>query len=241
MFNFTERTQLLIGEEGVSKLSKAKVLVVGTGGVGAYAAEMICRAGVGHITLVDSDTVKPSNINRQLPALHSTIGEYKVDLLAERFKDINPDAEIVAKREFLDDSNLEQIMSVGFDYVIDAIDSITPKIHLITYCLKNKVKIISSMGAGGRLDPSKVQVTDISKTYQCTLARTVRERLKKDGITKGLRVVFSSEAVRKESVIEVKDEKCKRSTTGTISYIPAVFGCYLASEVINSNLLTNYF
>lgn len=241
MFNFTERTQLLIGEEGVSKLSKAKVLVVGTGGVGAYAAEMICRAGVGHITLVDSDTVKPSNINRQLPALHSTIGEYKVDLLAERFKDINPDAEVVAIKEFLDDSNLERIMSEGYDYVIDAIDSITPKIHLIEYCLKNKVKIISSMGAGGRLDPSKVQVTDISKTYQCALARTVRERLKKDGISKGLKVVFSSEPVKKESVIEVNDEKCKRSTTGTISYIPAVFGCYLASEVINSNLLTNYF
>ncbi|MCQ2360254.1 MAG: tRNA threonylcarbamoyladenosine dehydratase [Paludibacteraceae bacterium] len=232
MFNFTERTQLLIGEEGVSRLSNARVLVVGTGGVGAYAAEMICRAGVGHITLVDSDTVKPSNINRQLPALHSTIGKYKVDLLAERFKDINPDAEIVAIKEFLDDSNLERIMSEGFDYVIDAIDSITPKIHLIEYCLKNKVKIISSMGAGGRLDPSKVQIADISKTYQCSLARTVRERLKKDGISKGLKVVFSSEPVKKDSVIEVNDEKCKRSTTGTVSYIPAVFGCYLASEVI---------
>ncbi|MCQ2350762.1 MAG: tRNA threonylcarbamoyladenosine dehydratase [Paludibacteraceae bacterium] len=230
--DFTERTQLLIGEEGVSRLSNARVLVAGTGGVGAYAAEMICRAGVGHITLVDSDTVKPSNINRQLPALHSTIGEYKVDLLAERFKDINPDAEVVAIKEFLDDTNLQQIMSEGFDYVIDAIDSITPKIHLIEYCLKNKVKIISSMGAGGRLDPSKVQVADISKTYQCSLARTVRERLKKDGISKGLKVVFSSEPVKKDSVIEVNDEKCKRSTTGTISYIPAVFGCYLASEVI---------
>lgn len=235
--DFTERTQLLIGEEGVNRLSNAKVLVVGTGGVGAYAAEMICRAGVGHITLVDSDTVKPSNINRQLPALHSTIGEYKVDLLAERFKDINPDAEVVSIKEFLDDTNLQQIMSEGFDYVIDAIDSITPKIHLIEYCLKNKVKIISSMGAGGRLDPSKVQVADISKTYQCALARTVRERLKKDGISKGLKVVFSSEPVKKDSVIEVNDEKCKRSTTGTISYIPAVFGCYLASEVVKNLFL----
>lgn len=233
MFDFAERTQLLIGDEGVKRLSEARVLVVGVGGVGAFAAEMICRAGVGHITLVDSDTVKPSNINRQLPALHSNIGKYKVDLLADRFKDINPDAEIVAIKEFLDDTNLHQIMSESFDYVIDAIDSITPKVHLIGYCLKNKIKIISSMGAGGRLDPSKIVVADISKTYQCTLARTVRERLKKDGITKGLKVVFSSEPVRKESVVEVKDEKCKRSTTGTISYIPAVFGCYLASEVIS--------
>lgn len=233
MFDFAERTQLLIGDEGVKRLSEARVLVVGVGGVGAFAAEMICRAGVGHITLVDSDTVKPSNINRQLPALHSTIGKYKVDLLADRFRDINPDVEIVAIKEFLDDSNLEQIMSESFDYVIDAIDSITPKVHLIEYCLKNKVRIISSMGAGGRLDPSKVQVTDISKTYQCTLARTVREHLKKDGISKGLKVVFSCEPVKKESVIEVKDEKCKRSTTGTISYIPAVFGCYLAAEIIS--------
>ncbi len=231
--DFAERTQLLIGEEGVKRLSEARVLVVGVGGVGAYAAEMICRAGVGHITLVDSDTVKLSNINRQLPALHSTIGKYKVDLLAERFKDINPDAAITALNLFLDDTNMERIMASGYDYVIDAIDSITPKVHLIEYCLKNKISIISSMGAGGRTDPSKVQIADISKTYQCTLARTVRERLKKDGITKGLKVVFSSEAVRKESVIEVKDEKCKRSTTGTISYIPAVFGCYLASEVIH--------
>lgn len=234
IMDFSERTELLTGAEGIARLKAAKVLVVGTGGVGAYAAEMVCRAGIGAITIVDSDTVKLSNINRQLPALHSNVGRYKVDILAERFRDINPDAQVNAICEFLDENNIERILSGGYDYVIDAIDSIAPKIALIKHCLENKIAIVSSMGAGGRLDPSKVQIADISKTYQCALARTVRDRLKKEKIYNGLTVVFSSEPVRKESVIEITDERNKRSTTGTISYIPAVFGCYLSSVVVRN-------
>lgn len=234
IMDFSERTELLTGAEGIARLKTAKVLVVGTGGVGAYAAEMVCRAGIGAITIVDSDTVKLSNINRQLPALHSNVGRYKVDILAERFRDINPDAQVNAICEFLDENNIERILSGGYDYVIDAIDSIAPKIALIKHCLENKIAIVSSMGAGGRLDPSKVQIADISKTYQCALARTVRDRLKKEKIYNGLTVVFSSEPVRKESVIEITDERNKRSTTGTISYIPAVFGCYLSSVVVRN-------
>jgi len=234
IMDFSERTELLTGAEGIARLKAAKVLVVGTGGVGAYAAEMVCRAGIGAITIVDSDTVKLSNINRQLPALHSNVGRYKVDILADRFRDINPDAQVNAICEFLDESNIERILSGGYDYVIDAIDSIAPKIALIKYCLGNKIPVVSSMGAGGRLDPSKVQIADISKTYQCALARTVRDRLKKEKIYNGLTVVFSSEPVRKESVVEVTDERNKRSTTGTISYIPALFGCYLSSVVVRN-------
>ena len=152
--------------------------------------------------------------------------------MEHRLKDINPDASIVALNVFLDSSNIDDIFANGFDYVIDAIDSIAPKVALIEYCVKHKINIVSSMGAGGKLDPSKIEITDISKTYQCALARTVRDRLKKLKIYKGVTVVFSSEPVRKEAVIGVSDERNKRSTTGTISYLPAVFGCYLASAVI---------
>jgi len=233
---FTERTELLIGTDGLSKLKSSRVLVVGTGGVGAYAAEMLCRSGIGVLTIVDSDKVKESNINRQLIALHSTIDHYKVDILLERFRDINPDAKIRAINEFLTEDNIDTIVENNYDYVVDAIDSIAPKIALIKYCIKNNINIVSSMGAGGRLDPSKIEVSDISKTYQCALARIVRERLKKENIYKGVTVVFSSEPVRKESVIEVTDERNKRSTTGTISYIPAIFGCYLSSVVIRKIL-----
>lgn len=230
--DFIERTELLVGQQGMERLNNASVLVVGVGGVGAYAAEMICRAGVGSITLVDSDTVKLSNVNRQLPALHSNVGRPKVDILAERFLDINPDAKINAICEFLTAENIDAIFEGGFDYVVDAIDSIAPKVALIKYCVEHGIKIASSMGAGGKMDPSLIQIADISKTFQCALARTVRDRLKKEKIYKGVTVVFSSEPVRREVVVEVTDERNKRSTTGTISYIPAVFGCYLSSIVI---------
>ncbi len=229
---FYERTELLVGADAMQRLMGARVLVVGVGGVGAYAAEMICRAGVGSITIIDADCVKPSNINRQLVAINSTVDKPKVEILEQRLKDINPDASIVALNVFLDSSNIDDIFASGFDYVIDAIDSIAPKVALIEYCVTHKINIVSSMGAGGKLDPSKIEITDISKTYQCALARTVRDRLKKSKIYKGVTVVFSTEPVRKEAVIEISDERNKRSTTGTISYIPAVFGCYLASAVI---------
>ena len=233
MENWTQRTEMIIGGEGLEKLSRSSVLVVGLGGVGAVAAEMICRAGVGKMTIIDRDDVSPTNINRQLVALNSTIGKQKAEVLAERLKDINPDLDLTVINDWLDEKNTEQILTENhFDFVVDAIDTISPKIFLIQNCIQKGIRIVSSMGSGGKLDPSQIQITDISKTEYCALAKTVRQRLSKLGIKKGLPVVFSTEMVDKSRVILVDDEKYKRSTTGTISYIPAVFGCFLASYVI---------
>ncbi|MDL2290160.1 tRNA threonylcarbamoyladenosine dehydratase [Paludibacteraceae bacterium OttesenSCG-928-F17] len=233
MENWTQRTEMIIGGEGLEKLSRSSVLVVGLGGVGAVAAEMICRAGVGKMTIIDRDDVSPTNINRQLVALNSTIGKQKAEVLAERLKDINPDLDLTVINDWLDEKNTEQILTENhFDFVVDAIDTISPKIFLIQNCIQKGIRIVSSMGSGGKLDPSQIQITDISKTEYCALAKTVRQRLSKLGIKKGLPVVFSTEVVDKSRVILVDDEKYKRSTTGTISYIPAMFGCFLASYVI---------
>jgi tRNA A37 threonylcarbamoyladenosine dehydratase len=231
--NWQERTELLLGKERIKELKASHVLVVGLGGVGAYAAEMLCRAGIGSLTIIDADSVHSSNINRQLPALHSTIGQSKATLLETRLKDINPEVNIVALQEFLkDERTVELLDSNKFDFVVDAIDSVSPKVFLIYHSLTRKIPIISSLGAGGKIDLSKIEITDISKTYQCALAKIVRKRLKDLGIVKGLPVVFSSEPVSKESVILVEDEQNKKSSAGTISYLPAVFGCYLAQYVI---------
>ena len=227
------RTELLLGKEKMEILKASHVLVVGLGGVGAYVAELLCRAGIGKMTIIDSDTVKESNINRQLPATSKTIGEKKVDILSKRLRDINPDLELEALDIFIDGENIPSLFeSKQFTFVVDAIDSLAPKVSLLEYCIKHKVKIISSMGAGGRIDPTKIQYSDISKTYQCMLAKNVRKRLKKLGIEKGLPVVFSSEQVNKNAIILIDDEKNKCSTVGTISYLPAIFGCYLSSYVI---------
>ena len=227
------RTVQLLGNDRVSALQQAHVLVVGVGGVGAYAAEMIARAGVGHITLVDGDIVAPSNINRQLIALHSTIGESKAELVRKRLLDINPDLTVTAHHLFLDETNIPTLLDEqSFTFVIDAIDTIAPKVLLISTCLRRKIKIISSMGAGGRIDPTQLRYGDISDTYHCTLAKTVRHRLKDVGIRRGLPVVFSIEQPNRDSVIRTENERNKKSTVGTISYLPAMFGCYLASYVI---------
>jgi len=231
--NWQERTELLLGKERIKELKASHVLIVGLGGVGAYAAEMLCRAGIGSLTIIDADTVHPSNINRQLSALHSTIGQSKAALLEFRLKDINPEVNIVALHEFLkDERTVELLDSNKFDFVVDAIDSVSPKVFLIYHSLTRKIPIISALGAGGKMDLSKIEITDISKTYQCALAKIVRKRLKDLGIVKGLPVVFSSEPVSKESIILVEDEQNKKSSAGTISYLPAVFGCYLAQYVI---------
>ena len=229
-----ERTELLIKEEGVEKLNKAAVLVVGLGGVGSFAAEFLARAGVGKMTIVDGDTVDITNINRQLPALHSTVGKHKVDVVAERLMDINPNLELLKVNEFLNPERMAEILDGGnFDYILDCIDSVTPKVSLIIAARRRKIKIVSSMGAGGKSDPSKVIVRDISKTQHCHLAREVRKRLKKEKIDKGIRCVFSDEIQDEESLKMTDGSNYKRSFYGTISFLPAIFGLYAASEVIN--------
>ena len=229
------RTELLLGKEKNECLKSSTVLVAGVGGVGGYAIEMLARAGVGNLVIIDDDVVKETNINRQIIATAKNVGASKVQLMKERISDINPQASVLAIRDFIDEDNVgEFIRRFKPNFVIDAIDSISPKIALIKYCIESNVKIISSMGAGGRMDPTKIQYADISKTTNCALARTVRERLKKQGITKGLPTVFSTEPVKKESIIKVSDERNKCSTLGTISYFPALFGCYLAAYVIEN-------
>lgn len=236
MTNWLERTELLIGNDGVEKLKKAHVLVVGLGGVGAYAAEQICRAGVETMTIVDGDVVEASNRNRQLPALASNEGRPKAEILAERFRDINPDIKLNVYNQYLADEEIDHLINAGkYDFVVDAIDTLSPKTFLILKTLKAGFPLVSSMGAGGKFDPSKVEITDISKTYNCKLARKLRKRLGQSGVTKGFNVVFSSELVDPEKVIAVEG-KNKASTVGTISYMPPVFGCFCASVVIRGLL-----
>ncbi|MDA3891138.1 MAG: tRNA threonylcarbamoyladenosine dehydratase [Salinivirgaceae bacterium] len=227
-----ERTELLLGEEKLERLKSKSVLIVGLGGVGAYAAEMICRAGIGKMTLVDGDTVNITNINRQLPALHSTIGKPKADLIAERLKQINPEIQTFVINDFIEEQQIKELLTQGFDYVVDAIDTLTPKIHLIYHALQNNAKIVSSMGAGGKMDPTLVQIADFKKSYNCNLARFIRKRLRKLGINEGFPVVFSPEDVDKKAVVFTPTEQYKKSNVGTISYMPALFGIQCASKVI---------
>ena len=228
-----QRTKLLLGDEKMERLRNAHVLVVGVGGVGAYAAEMICRAGVGKMTIVDADTVQPSNINRQLPAVHSAIGRPKAKVLAERFKDINPELELTILPVYLKDEAIPELLdSNKFDFIVDAIDTIAPKCYLIYNALQRGIKIVSSMGAGAKKDITQVRFADLWETYHCGLSKAVRKRLQKMGMKRKLPVVFSTEQADSNAVLLVDDEKNKKSTTGTISYMPAVFGCYLAEYVL---------
>lgn len=223
----------MLGDEKMERLRRAHVLIVGLGGVGAYAAEMICRAGVGKMTIVDADTVQPTNINRQLPALHSTIGRKKAEVLAVRFKDINPDLELTVLPEFLKDENITRLLDTSqYDFIVDAIDTLAPKCHLIAEAMKRHLKIVSSMGAGAKSDITQVRFADIWDTYHCGLSKAVRKRLQKMGIKRKLPVVFSMEQADPNAVLLTEDEMNKKSTCGTVSYIPAVFGCYLAEYVI---------
>lgn len=228
-----QRTELLLGEDKMLRLRNSHVLVVGLGGVGAYAAEMICRAGVGQMTIVDADTVQPSNINRQLPALHSTLERPKAEVLAERFKDINPDLKLNVLSEYLKDERIPELLdSAEFDFVIDAIDTVAPKCYLIYNALQRHLPIVSSMGAGAKSDITQIRFADLWETYHCGLSKAVRKRLQKMGMKRKLPVVFSTEQANADAVILVDDEKNKKSTAGTVSYMPAVFGCYLAEYVI---------
>lgn len=231
--SWQQRTALLLGDEKMERLRKAHVLVVGLGGVGAYAAEMICRAGVGRMTIVDADTVQPTNINRQLPALHSTLGQPKAEVLACRFRDINPDIQLTVIPAFLKDENIPQLLdAASYDFVVDAIDTLAPKCHLIAEAMKRRLHIVSSMGAGAKSDITQIRFADLWDTYHCGLSKAVRKRLQKMGIRRKLPVVFSTEQADPKAVLLTDDEMNKKSTCGTVSYMPAVFGCYLAEYVI---------
>lgn len=228
-----QRTELLLGKDKTERLRRAHVLVVGLGGVGAYAAEMLCRAGVGQLTLVDADTVQPSNINRQLPALHSTLGQTKAEVLAARFRDINPDIQLKVLPVYLKDEAIPALLdSARFDFIVDAIDTVAPKCYLIYHALQRGLKIVSSMGAGAKKDITQIRFADLWETYHCGLSKAVRKRLQKMGMKRKLPVVFSTEQADPEAVLLVDGEQNKKSTAGTVSYMPAVFGCYLAEYVI---------
>ena len=230
--NFTTRTSLIIGDEGVDKLKNCNVIVFGVGGVGSFAAEAIARAGVGNLTIVDFDDVDITNINRQLPALHSTVGRYKVDVMKERILDINPNINIKAIREVYNKDTSESILSEDYDYVVDAIDMVTSKIHLIETCKNKGIEIISSMGMGNKLDPTKIEVTDIHKTTICPLARVMRKELK-DRRIKKLKVVYSTEQPKE---LKKKILNGKKITPGSVSFVPSVGGLIIASVVVNDLL-----
>ena len=233
MEDWRQRTQLLFGDEKMERLRQAHVLVVGLGGVGAYAAEMICRAGVGRMTIVDADMVQPTNLNRQLPALHSTLGISKAEILEKRFRDINPEIGLTVLPVFLKDENIPELLdAASYDFVVDAIDTLSPKCHLIAEAMKRHIKIVSSMGAGAKSDITQVCFADIWDTYHCGLSKAVRKRLQKMGIKRKLPVVFSTEQADPKAVLLTEDEMNKKSTCGTVSYMPAVFGCYLAEYVL---------
>ena len=227
-----ERTGLLLGEDKLARLAAAHVLVVGLGGVGAYAAEMIARAGVGRMTVADADTVSLTNINRQLVALHSTVGRPKAEVLAERLRDINPRLDLTVVTRYIRDEETDRLLDAApYDYVVDAIDTLSPKLALICGCLHRSIPLVSSMGAGAKTDPTRMEIADIAKTHHCPLAHMLRKRLHKAGVHTGFRAVFSPEPVREGAMIPC-DEPNKKSNVGTISYFPALFGIGCASVVI---------
>jgi tRNA A37 threonylcarbamoyladenosine dehydratase len=227
-----ERTIQLLGEEKHSRLSNAHVLVVGMGGVGSMAAEMICRSGVGSMTIIDGDTIQPGNLNRQIPATHHTLGRSKAVVMGERLKEINPGLNLMVLDEFIREERIPEILEGSFDYVVDAIDTLSPKIYLIFHAVTKGLNLTSSMGSGGKLDPSLVRIADFGETFNCRLAYILRKKLRKMGIHGGFKVVFSTEQVPSEMIVPVEGERNKKSTVGTSSFIPAIFGCTLASIVI---------
>lgn len=233
MEHWLSRTEMLLGEEALGKLKESHVLVAGLGGVGSWAAEMICRAGVGTMTIIDGDRITPANINRQLPALTSTTGRMKVEVMKERLLDINPSLKIRVIPEFIRDQRMIDILEEDkYDYIVDAIDTLSPKVFLIYHSLRLNLRIVSSMGAGGKYDPSAIRVADISETNFCNLARMLRKKLHKLGVNKGFAAVYSPEAVDKDLIVRGSDENNKASSVGTMSYMPASFGIVCASVVI---------
>lgn len=245
------RNEILLGSTGQQKLTDASVAIIGLGGVGSYAAEALCRAGVGHLTLIDFDDICLTNINRQLHAMDGTIGQSKVHAMAERLTLINPAAEIVPFKEFYSADSCNYLLSRKFDYVVDAIDHFTSKVHLVLACLNRGIPVVSSMGAANKLDPGRVTVADISETHTCRMARSLRKLLRKEGVSRGFKVVFSTEEFRP---LESGDSGCKddcicpnrgsqqfscehrRVILGSISYIPGIFGLTMAGVVVSDML-----
>lgn len=230
--NWQERTELLIGKKKVNKLAQSHVLVVGLGGVGGYAAENLCRAGIGELTIVDGDLLHTSNKNRQIAALDSTMDKPKAEIIGQRLKDINPNLKLNIIQEYIKDNRMIEILDKPFDYVVDAIDTLSPKVYLIYHSIQKGLKIVSSLGSGARLDPTKVTIKDISKSYNCRLGFLLRKRLRKLGINKGFKVVFSEDKADETAVVVDEPGENKKSTVGTISYMPPIYGCFCASVVI---------
>lgn len=230
--NWQERTELLIGKGKLEKLANSHVLVVGLGGVGAYAAESLCRAGVGELTIVDGDNINPSNKNRQLIALESTMNKPKAEMLGNRLLDINPNLKLNIIQEYIKDDRMIEILDKPYDYVVDAIDTLSPKTYLIYHSIQKGLKIVSSLGSGARIDPTKITIKDISKSYNCRLGFLLRKRLRKLGVSKGFKVVFSEDKADETAVVVDEPGENKKSTVGTISYMPPIYGCFCASVVI---------
>ena len=232
MEEWLTRSEMILGPEGLNKLRMSNVLVVGLGGVGAFAAEMICRAGIGAMTIVDGDRIHLTNRNRQLAALRSTEGKAKAEIMGDRLLDINPNLDLTVINEYIKDDRIVEVLDSGFDYVVDAIDTLSPKIFLIYNSLLKKYRVVSSMGSGGKFDPLRIRISDISETTDCPLARILRKRLHRLGVREGFTAVWSDEPIDKAKLIPATDERNKASVVGTISYMPAAFGIACASVVI---------
>lgn len=230
--SWLSRTSLLIGEDTVRLLNRKHVLIVGMGGVGSFAAEFIVRGGVGVVSIIDGDVVDPSNRNRQLPALATTHGLPKVDIMADRLLAINPELQLHSVKQFVRPEMVAELLERRPDYIIDAIDSIRPKITFIEAAYASGIPIVSSMGAGAKLDPTRLEVTDISKTYNCPFAQQIRKNLRARGIHKGIKAVFSAEEPIRESLMLTDGLHFKKSAYGTISYMPATFGAVVASVAL---------
>jgi tRNA A37 threonylcarbamoyladenosine dehydratase len=228
-----ERTRIVIGAEGIARLRTARILVAGLGGVGSFAAEALARAGIGHLTLADCDQVSPSNINRQLLALHSTVGRDKVEVMAERVRDINPDCNLTVLDRFLHSDEMPDLLSPGFHYVLDAIDSLNSKLALVAAAYGMDIPVASSMGAGGRTDPARIRVGDLMDSQGCPLAREVRRRLRRRGVERGVLAVWSDEPPAAPLAPQPTGRGRPRAVNGTLSYLPALFGMTLAGTVVH--------
>jgi tRNA A37 threonylcarbamoyladenosine dehydratase len=223
-----DRTEMLLGKEGMERLRRARVILFGVGGVGGYAAEALVRSGIGKLTVVDHDRISPTNLNRQIIALHSTIGRYKVDVMKERAADISPETDVEARRCFFLPENQEEFDFSAYDYVIDAVDTVSAKLSIIEKAKREGVPVISSMGAGNKLDPSAFRVADISETSVCPLARVMRRELRKRGIEK-VKVVYSREI---PASVEDGFTETGKAVPGSIAFVPSAAGLILAGEVI---------
>lgn len=227
-----ERSLLVFGDEGITSLINSHVLVAGVGGVGGFVIEALARAGVGKLTIVDHDQVSASNMNRQIIALHSTLGQNKAAVMKQRIEDINPDCQVEVVQSFLKPEDMDGLLSQPFDYVVDAIDSLNCKVNLVSTAIDKGYRVIASMGAGRRVDPTKIQMADLNKTHTCGLARQVRQRLRKQGYKKGLTVVFSTELPKEPGPMEEIKGARGRVVNGTASYMPGIFGLMIAGKVI---------